>query len=215
MLPERRTRSCTTEPCSISNQRERVDLPMTIWVTLLALGVGEHVVGDAPVAARHRDRLAAERLGKAQRVGDAVALLLVELQRCAASRRRAPSRARAAGRPAAWRSARGRPQRGSSLTQTRMRSPAAHGPGMACACICVSSCSSTRSAVRRSASSRSAVRLPGEKKCSSARCGLPRNIDLAFLQPLDQVVGRQIDELDVVGAVEDGVRHRFAHATCG
>ena len=36
ILPERRTRSCTTEPCRISNQRERVDFPMTIWVTLLA-----------------------------------------------------------------------------------------------------------------------------------------------------------------------------------
>ena len=36
MSPERRTRSWTTEPCRISNQRERVDLPMTIWVTLLA-----------------------------------------------------------------------------------------------------------------------------------------------------------------------------------
>ena len=59
--------------------------------------------------------------------------------------------------------------RGSSLMHTRMRSPAAHGPGMARACISVSNCSSTRSAVRRSASSRSAVRLAGEKKCSSAR----------------------------------------------
>ena len=36
MLPERRTSSCTTEPCRISNQRERVDLPMMIWVTLFA-----------------------------------------------------------------------------------------------------------------------------------------------------------------------------------
>jgi hypothetical protein len=32
--PARRTSSCTTEPRSSSNQRERDDLPMTMWVTL-------------------------------------------------------------------------------------------------------------------------------------------------------------------------------------
>ena len=36
ILPDRRTRSWTTEPWSISNQRDRVDFPITIWVTLLA-----------------------------------------------------------------------------------------------------------------------------------------------------------------------------------
>ena len=76
MSPARRTRSWTTEPCSISNQRERLDLPMTIWVTLLLARIGEHVVGDAPAAARQGDRLAAEALGEAQGVGDAVALRL-------------------------------------------------------------------------------------------------------------------------------------------
>ena len=48
------TRSCTTEPCRISNQRDRVDLPMTIWVTLLAVREVDHVVGDA--ACRRRER---------------------------------------------------------------------------------------------------------------------------------------------------------------
>ena len=42
--------------------------------------------------------------------------------------------------------------------------------------------------------------------------GLLGNVDLAFLQALDQVVGRQVDELDGIGAVEDGVGHRLAHA---
>ena len=36
MLPDRRTRSWTTEPCRISNHRDRSTLPMMIWVTLLA-----------------------------------------------------------------------------------------------------------------------------------------------------------------------------------
>ena len=33
-----------------------------------------------------------------------------------------------------------------------------------------------------------------------------REVDLAFLKPLDQVVGGQVDDLDVVGLVDDGVR---------
>jgi hypothetical protein len=35
------------------------------------------------------------------------------------------------------------------------------------------------------------------------------------LEPLDQVVGRQIDQLDGVGAVEHRVRDRLAHAYVG
>ena len=41
--------------------------------------------------------------------------------------------------------------------------------------------------------------------------GLLGDIDLALLQPLDQVVGREVDQLDGVGAVEDRVRHGLAH----
>ena len=49
-------------------------------------GVGEHVVGDRASAARQGQRLAAEALGEAQGVGDAVALHLGRARRCAASR---------------------------------------------------------------------------------------------------------------------------------
>ena len=80
ILPELRTNSCTTEPCKISNQRERVDLPMTIWVTLLACAKLITSSAILPGAARDRDRFAAERLRQAQRVGEAVALFLGELQ---------------------------------------------------------------------------------------------------------------------------------------
>ena len=41
--------------------------------------------------------------------------------------------------------------------------------------------------------------------------GLFGNIDLALLQALDQVVGREIDQLDRVGAVEHRIRHGLAH----
>ena len=45
--------------------------------------------------------------------------------------------------------------------------------------------------------------------------GLLGDVDLALLQALDQVAGRDVDQLDGVGAIEDRVRHRLAHADAG
>ena len=42
--------------------------------------------------------------------------------------------------------------------------------------------------------------------------GLFGNVDLAFLQALDQVVRREVDQFDVVGAIENRIRHGLAHA---
>jgi hypothetical protein len=42
--------------------------------------------------------------------------------------------------------------------------------------------------------------------------GLLGDVDLAFLESLDQIVGRQVDQLDGIGAIEHGIRHRLAHA---
>ncbi len=44
---------------------------------------------------------------------------------------------------------------------------------------------------------------------------LLRQVDLAVVQPLDQVLRREVDQLDVVGAVDDGIRHRLAHPDAG
>ena len=41
--------------------------------------------------------------------------------------------------------------------------------------------------------------------------GLLRHIDLTLAQTLDQIFGREIDDLDIVGLVEDAVRHSLAH----
>jgi hypothetical protein len=41
---------------------------------------------------------------------------------------------------------------------------------------------------------------------------LSGDVDLAFLEPLDQVVRRQIDQFHGIGAVEHGIRHGLAHA---
>jgi hypothetical protein len=42
--------------------------------------------------------------------------------------------------------------------------------------------------------------------------GLLGHVDLALFQALDQIVGREIDELDGVGAVEHRIRYGFADA---
>ena len=69
--------------------------------------------------------------------------------------------------------------------------------------------------MRRSASSRSAVRLPGVKKfCDGALRGF-RNIDLAFLQPLEQFVRRDVDEDDIRRMLQDAVGHGLAHGDAG
>ena len=40
---------------------------------------------------------------------------------------------------------------------------------------------------------------------------LLRDVDLAFLEPLAKVLDRKVDQLDLVGLLEDRVRHRLAH----
>ena len=55
----------------------------------------------------------------------------------------------------------------------------------------------------------------GGKEVLERALGLLGNVDLAFLQALDQIVRGQIDELDRIGAVEDPVRNGFVHANAG
>ena len=68
-----------------------------------------------------------------------------------------------------------------------------------------------RSAARRSASSRSAVRFCGLKKLLARAVGRVLDVDLALGQALQQLVGRQVDEHDLVGLLEHVIGHGFAH----
>ena len=54
--------------------------------------------------------------------------------------------------------------------------------------------------------------IAGREEVLQRALGLLGDVDLALLEPLDQVVRRQVDELDGVGAVEDRVGHGLAHA---
>ena len=74
---------------------------------------------------------------------------------------------------------------------------------------------STSSATSRSASSRSAPRLSSRKKFCSATSARSARVDLAGAQPLLQRLGREVDEHDLVGLVEDPVRERLADAHAG
>src|SRR5262249_34867919 len=45
--------------------------------------------------------------------------------------------------------------------------------------------------------------------------GLLRHIDFTFTQALDQISRREVDDLDIIGLIEDTVGHGFAHAYPG
>ena len=64
----------------ISNQRERVDLPMTIWRDIVGLREADDVVGDAPAHAGNGDRFGAQRFRQPERIGKPIALLVRQLQ---------------------------------------------------------------------------------------------------------------------------------------
>ena len=170
---------------------------------------------SATVAARQHRRRRAELLGELDSAQDALAPFVGAGAAAPASRRRPRARRpRAAGRAsAALRTtcsplSSGPMQQSSdgSVFQTR---PIERSTRYAWTSF------STRSAVRRSASSRSAIRLPLRKKFAAARsaCGLA--VDLARLQARDQLVGRRVDEDDLVGAVEEGVGQRLLDADAG
>src|SRR5579864_8002795 len=54
--------------------------------------------------------------------------------------------------------------------------------------------------------------IAGLEVTADGALGLFRNVDFTFLQALDQIVWRQVDKLDVVSTVENGIWHCFAHA---
>ena len=82
---------------------------------------------------------------------------------------------------------------------------------MACSCRKSTICASTRSAARRSAISRSRNKMPFLKEILDRPPCLFRNVNFAFMHPIDEIVWGNIDELDLVGPIEDVVGHGFAN----
>ena len=57
--------------------------------------------------------------------------------------------------------------------------------------------------------------LLGPEEVLERALGLLRDVDLAVAQALEQLLGREVDQPHLVGAVEDPVGHRLAHAHAG
>ena len=181
---------------------------------VVGLRVADHVVGNVPVAGRQRDGLAAKRLGEAQRVGDAVALFVRKLQAAPAlDIERQP-----------W-----------AMQTIRQPLGVAHQPGAARVLADADQNAFARrpwaldgvrlhfgeqllvDAVGGAAQSEFAQRreIGRRKEMLERALGLPGDVDFSFFQSLDQIVRRQVDQFDGVGAIEHRVRHRLAHAHMG
>ena len=181
---------------------------------VVGLRIGDDVVGDAPVAARDCYRLAAEALGEPQGIGDSVALFLGELQGSPGlDRERGEWRVQAIRQPLGV----------ANEPCGERRFADAHKDALACrpwslqraglqlaAQLLVDALGG---AAQRQFAQRGEI---GRREEVLERAlGLLRHVNLAVLQPLDQVARRQVDQFDRVGAVEDGVRHGLAHPHMG
>ena len=207
----RRTSSCGNERRSSSLKKPPRERPMTIWVTFSNLAKRSSSAGRSlPVSVCvSAPRLSASFMASSSRWR-------------AASSRLAPGRSTVTAiQGASIRSARRLAVRttvgeiGSGPMQARMRSPAAHGPSIACACMRSIRSASMRSAARRSASSRKRRQVLRLEETFDGAGGGVLNIDLSFREALEQLVGRKVDQHDLVGLVEHRVGHGLAHAHLG
>ena len=207
ILPQQRKRSRTTEPCRSSNQARPRGFADDDLGDVVRLRKADHVVGDAAVAAGNGDRLSAQGLRQAKRVGDAVALLLGELQAALGlDIKRRP------GGVQTIRQALGIAYQpcGARVFADTDEQALARGPG-------------TRDGTRLHLVEKLLVdalcRAPERELAESGEIGrrkevleralgLLRDVDLSLFEALDQVVGGEIDKLDGVGAIEDRVQVR-------
>ena len=178
--------------------------------------VGARVLGDRvrDVLSRQRHRLRAKPLRQPHRLGDPVTLGLAEVQVAPGlDMHRSPRRlqtvrhalgmthhvgAGGVAADAGQDALAGRPR-----TRNRVRLHIAHH-------LLVHP---LRRAPQRKLAQRGQV--AGREVVADRALRLVRHIHLAVAQPLDQVFRRQVDQLDVVGLVDDRVRHRLAHADTG
>ena len=178
---------------------------------VVGLRIADNVLGDAMVVGWQGEGLAAKRFGEPQRIGDAVAFFLRELQAAPAlDIERDPRAMQPVGESLGVAHQAGRAQiladahqnafarRPRSLDRMRLhfREQLLVNP--------------LGGAAQGQFAQRGEV--GGREEMFERALGLFRNVDLALLEALDQIVGRQIDQFDGVGAVEHGIRHGLAHA---
>ena len=177
---------------------------------VVGLRVAHHVLGDAAIAGRQRHRLAAKRLGQPKRVGDAIAFFVGEL-RCAPALdvERRPRSVQAVSEPFGVANQSGAAPILADADQDALARRPRPGDGVRLHLaeqLLVDALG--RPAQRQLAQG---GEIGGRKEMLERALGLLGDVDLALFQPLNEIVGREIDELDRVGSVEHGVRHGFAH----
>ena len=176
---------------------------------IVGVRVVDHAIGGRRRG--HGDRLATQPFGKAQGLGDAIAFFFGQALR---TRRldidRRPRGAQPVGQPARiahQRSATGPVADADQHALARLPWPL---DGMRAHVVDHLRIDALgRAAQRQFAQGREIAR---HEVAAHGALGLFRDIDLAFLQPLDQVFRREVDQLDIVGTVENGIRHGLAHA---
>ena len=173
-----------------------------------------HVVGDTPAPARNSDRLAPECLRQPQRIGDAVALFLGELQ--AARRLDAqcrPGRVQAVRETLGVAHQAGRSRVLADAYQNALARRPRTLDGMLLHVVKQLLVYPVGCAPQRQFAQ---CRQVGWREEMLKRAlGLLGDVDFALFQTLDQVVRRQIDQLDRIGAVEHRVGNGFAHPYAG
>ncbi len=178
--------------------------------------VGASVFDEAlrRVGGRHGDGRAAQPLGQPQTVGDAVALGLAEpLRPCRLDMDRGPARTQPVGEAAGIAHHRVAARLHADAHQHAL----ARGPGALDRMSAHIGDHLLVNPLRGAAQSELAQR--GEVAVLEIilhrALGLLRQIDLAVLEALDQVLGREIDHLDIVGVIDDGIGHGLAHPDAG
>ena len=173
--------------------------------------IADDVVGDAPIGAWDRDRFAAERLGQTQRIGDPIALLFAELQAAPAfdvERRPWPVQAIRQSLGIAHKTRRARVL--ADADENALAGRPGSGDGARLHLREQLLVHPLRGAAQRKLAQRRQVGR--RKKVRQRPLGLFRDVDLSFFEALDQIVRREIDQLDRVGAIEHRIRHGLAHA---
>ena len=204
-----RTRSSTTEPWRSSNQRERRDLPTTTRVALRERAKARTsstterpgmVTTSAPSSAASRMVSARWPCSASDKRGVAIGLDIERDQFGIEPVGGALGGAHGIGGGGAGIEAddhplAGRPRAGNGM----LAHVAQHLPVDALG----------GAAQRQLAQSR---QVAGREVMAQRALGLLADIDLALAQALHQVGRREVDQLDLVGGVDDAVGHRLAHA---
>ncbi len=177
---------------------------------VVGLRVTHDVIDDVPIAGGKGNRFAAERFRQSQGIGNAIALHLREL--CAAPPldiKRHPWAMQAVGQSlgVADETGRARVVADANKDALACRPRALDGAGLHLGeqLLVHALGGATQSEFAERG------KICRRKEILKRAFGLLGNVDFAFLQALNQIVRCEVDQLDGVGTIEDGVRHRLAH----